>query len=185
MAEDKTPKDQDRKALQDDRFLRLLLESQSSIYAFILALVHNQNDADDIMQETVTLMWRKFSTFESGTNFIAWGVTIARNKTMKFLEKYRNSRLQFTESVIDAIDRHTTSKLSQMNPFAAALKNCIAKLGKHQRQLVHMRYEQKIPAKRISDLVGLRIHTFYRTMARIHRSLETCIRKTLADEGLA
>lgn len=61
------------KTLQDDRFLRLLLKSQSSIYAFILVLVHDQNDADDIMQETVTLMWRKFSTFEPGTNFTAWG----------------------------------------------------------------------------------------------------------------
>ena len=182
--EDKTSQDCNHKALQDDRFLRLLLKSQSSIYAFILVLIHDQNDADDIMQETVTLMWRKFSTFESGTNFTAWGVAIARNKTMKFVEKHRNSRLQFTESVIKAIDSHTTSELDQMSRFLAALKDCIAKLGKHHRHLVQMRYEKNIPSKKVADLVGLPLHTFYRTMARIHRSLETCIRRTLAKEEL-
>jgi len=173
------------KALQDEQFLRLLLNSQNSIYAFILALVHNENDADDIMQETITLMWRKFGTFEFGTNFTAWGVAIARNKTMKFFEEHRNSRLQFTKSLMDAIDSHVTSRLDQMTHFEAALKSCIEKLSEHHRHLVQMRYEQEIPARRIADLIGLPLHSFYRTMARIHRSLEICIRRTLAKGELA
>jgi RNA polymerase sigma-70 factor (ECF subfamily) len=185
MDEDTTLHGQDNKALQDDRFLRLLLGNHRSIYAFILALVHDPHDADDIMQETVTLMWRKFSTFETGTNFTSWGVAIARYKTMKFFEKHKNSRLKFTANIIDAIDNHTTSKLDQMKDTITALKSCLSKLGKHHRQLIQMRYEQNIPTRKVADLVGLPAHTIYRTMARIHRSLERCIRRTLAKEELA
>jgi RNA polymerase sigma-70 factor (ECF subfamily) len=185
MDEDTTLPNQDNKALQDDRFLRLLLSHHRSIYAFILALVHDPHDADDIMQETVTIMWRKFSAFEPGTNFGAWGVAIARNKTMKFFEKHKNSRLKFTANIIDAIDSHTTSKLDQMKGIITALTHCLSKLGKHHRQLIQMRYEQNIPTRKVADLVGLPTHTIYRTMARIHRSLEKCIRRTLAQEEVA
>ena len=177
-----TLKNGDHKALQDDRFLRLLMSSQSSIYAFILALVHDRNDADDIMQETVTLMWRKFDVFEAGTDFTAWGVAIARHKTMKFFEKHRHSRLQFSNRIMEAIDQHTTSKFDQMNHFIEALRRCIQKLSQKDRQLLQMRYEQKIHAKRIVDLMGVSIHAFYRKMAHIHKSLEICIRRTLTKE---
>ena len=37
-------------------FVRLLLANQNRIYAFILTLVSNWSDADDVMQETAEVM---------------------------------------------------------------------------------------------------------------------------------
>ena len=59
------------------RFTALLLQNQKRIYGLILSLVPNGPDADDIMQEACSVMWKKFETFEEGTNFAAWALRIA------------------------------------------------------------------------------------------------------------
>jgi RNA polymerase sigma-70 factor (ECF subfamily) len=58
-------------------FLRLLMANQNRIYAFILTLVPNWSDADDIMQEAAETMWSKFQQSQPINNFSAWGIKIA------------------------------------------------------------------------------------------------------------
>jgi RNA polymerase sigma-70 factor (ECF subfamily) len=52
-------------------FLGLLVPNQRRIQAFILTLVPNVADAEDIYQETLSEMWNKFDSFEVGTDFVA------------------------------------------------------------------------------------------------------------------
>ena len=169
----------------DDRFLRLLLRNQGRIYAFILALMPNRHDADDIMQETVTLMWRKFDSFTPGTSFSAWGRAVARNRIMKFFDRHHRSRVRFSDELLRAIEKQTDSSLDRMDRFVSALRECVEKLEETDRRVIHMRYEQDVPTKQIADLLGSSIHATYRSLARIHRVLERCVRRTLIQEGLA
>ncbi len=67
--------DQDKRTLE---FLRLFVQHQQEIYAYILTLVPHIHDADDLFQEGTAVMWKKFDQFESGTNFAAWGVKVMR-----------------------------------------------------------------------------------------------------------
>jgi len=53
--------------------MELSLLGQKGIYAFILFLLISPSDADDILQETLTVMWKKFDEFESGTSFCGLG----------------------------------------------------------------------------------------------------------------
>lgn len=185
MKDDFTPRDDLSKNLQDERFLRLLRGNQNGIFSFILALVHNQNDADDIMQETTTVMWRKFNDFELGTNFAGWGISIARNKVNKFFEKHRKSRQNFKDSVIRAIEKQAESRINETNPRVEALKDCIGKLSRSARQLIQMRYDRRMSAQKTADLLNLSVHKFYRSMAKIHKSLEICIHRTLTEKRIS
>jgi RNA polymerase sigma-70 factor (ECF subfamily) len=161
------------------------MRNQGQIYAFILALMPNRHDADDIMQETVTLMWRKFDSFKQGTNFSAWGRAVARNRIMKFFDRHRRSRVRFSDELLRAIEKQTESSLDQMDRFVSALRECVEKLEETDRRVIRMRYEQEVPTKQIADLLGSSIHATYRSMARIHRTLERCIRRAVTREGLA
>lgn len=53
----------------EEEFTRLLVQNQKRIMGLILALVPNGPDADDILQETCAVLWRRFVEFEPGTNF--------------------------------------------------------------------------------------------------------------------
>jgi prepilin-type processing-associated H-X9-DG protein len=86
---------------QSDRasdFVHRLTADQHRIYAFILTLVPNWFDAEDLMQETVEVMWRKFQDSDQINNFCAWGKGMARNKIMNFYAKKRRERVLFDDS---------------------------------------------------------------------------------------
>ena len=51
-------------------FLRLLSEYQHRIYGFIMSLVGDWNETDDIYQETAGVLWKKVKDFEAGTVFV-------------------------------------------------------------------------------------------------------------------
>jgi RNA polymerase sigma-70 factor (ECF subfamily) len=54
----------DRNPDNTDYFVRQLMNHRKRIYTFILTLVGNSSDADDIMQDTAALMWQKYHQTE-------------------------------------------------------------------------------------------------------------------------
>src|SRR5580692_9249229 len=60
-------------------FEELAMPLLDSLYNFARWLVHNQNDAEDLVQETYLKALRGFGSFQPGTNFRAWIYQILRN----------------------------------------------------------------------------------------------------------
>jgi len=46
------------------RFLRLYAGIQNKLFAFILSVVHNRNDAEELFQETSVILWERFDTYQ-------------------------------------------------------------------------------------------------------------------------
>jgi RNA polymerase sigma-70 factor (ECF subfamily) len=59
-----------------------------AVYAMAVRLVHNADDANDLLQETVLRAWRFFDQFQPGTNCRAWLLTILFNN---FRNGYRRA----------------------------------------------------------------------------------------------
>jgi len=60
-------------------FEELAMPLFDSLYNFARWLVHNQNDAEDLVQETFLKALRGFASFQPGTNFRAWMFRILKN----------------------------------------------------------------------------------------------------------
>lgn len=163
-------------------FMGLALSAQKEIYAFILSLVVSPSDADDILQETLTVMWRKFSEFESGTNFVAWGRQIARFKVMEYLRKNRTSKFCFDSDVLKLIESKS-SQIDNLSDRNEAMQNCIRKLAEKQRSILNMRYSRDMSFKQIALEYGVSKQSIYRMVSRVHALLAKCIKNTLATGG--
>ena len=72
--------------LQDE-----MLACIPSLRAFGISLLHNADDADDLVQETIVRGWSTLHRFERGTNLRAWLFTILRNL---FYSRYRKHRYE-------------------------------------------------------------------------------------------
>ena len=70
----------------------LFTRHQNRIYGYILTLMPHSADTEDIMQETASVAWEKFETFEEGTDFAAWLKKIAFHKVMDYREPGRRCR---------------------------------------------------------------------------------------------
>jgi RNA polymerase sigma-70 factor, ECF subfamily len=60
-------------------FEELAMPLFDSLYNFARWLLHNSNDAEDLVQETYLKALRGFGSFQRGTNFRAWIFQILRN----------------------------------------------------------------------------------------------------------
>lgn len=163
-----------------EEFFKLLMKSQKVIYAYILSMVHHCADADDIMQETLALMWERYGEFTPGTNFGAWGVKIARNKVLNFYQKKKShSSEKFDEFLLNQIEDHYHRKAGEMNHRLVALQDCIRKLNVRDRKLISILYGEGMKITELALHLNRPLQGLYKVVARIHSTLRNCVNKTI------
>ncbi len=166
-------------------FLGLLVPNQRRIQAFILTLVPNIADAEDIYQETLSEMWKQFDSFEVGTDFVAWAVTIAKFKVLTFLRNSQHARGHFRANMVERLSSSVHEKLNSLQDHIDALRGCLAKLSERDISLLKLRYAQDMTFQKIAQRVGKSAPAIHRMMTIVHAKLALCIRRTLRLEDPA
>ncbi|WP_236782746.1 sigma-70 family RNA polymerase sigma factor [Anaerohalosphaera lusitana] len=164
-------------------FLRLLMANRRAIYSFVLSLVGSWSDADDVMQDTVTVMWRKYADFEEGTNFRAWAMQIARFKVFEH-QRSKKERTGFDVEILKDLSSQSLRNSEDLDHRIEILQECLDKLAKKDRRLLKLRYEQDFSIKEVAKQTRRPFYGLYKAMARIHTSLLLCVRRGLRLEGV-
>lgn len=169
----------DKKELKSVHFFRLYNSAQKRIYAYLLMLVHNHNDAEDLLQETASILWEQFDKYDKGESFAAWAVGIARNKALDFLKSKRMTRPLLNDDFYSDVSRLAESECHNTDNRLAALRNCIKKMSAQNQRLIHLRFEKGIPVKKISQMSEHSAEVIYKKMSRIYSALHHCINRIL------
>ena len=82
-------------------FSQDLTSIQKSLYGYILSLLPNRSDAEDVLQETNLILCKKATEFDPKGHFQGWAFKIARYQVMSHLTKSKRSRLHFSNEIID------------------------------------------------------------------------------------
>jgi len=84
----------------DHKSFRILAERyRSKIYRFIYRMLHNEEIAEDLTQETFLRVYRRASTYKPGSNFSIWLYTIAKNLTFNRVRDEKRQPLGLVDSV--------------------------------------------------------------------------------------
>lgn len=166
-----------------EQFLRLFMESERRIYAFIVSVLPNLTDADDVLQETSLILWKKFDQFQPGTDFVAWACRTAQYEVLKFYEKQGRSRLKFDLEELETLQREVTSMGPMIEAQHAALARCLEQLNSRDRDLLKRRYVDDASPKQIAEQVGRSIDAIYKALTRIRDGLLNCIQRKLRKES--
>jgi len=161
------------------RFLKLFVENQKAIYSYIFSLVYDADAADDILQDTVALMWEQFESYREGTSFVAWGVTIARYKVFEHIRKNRQKYASLSDNLLEKISLTAENRLQSVDQRTLVLRDCIKKLRQQDRRLLEIRYEQQMKVKDMARMINRPIQGLYQAMSRIHNTLLRCIEASL------
>lgn len=170
----------EEKVPKSHRFFKLYNSVHARLYSFLLIVVHNHDDAEELLQETASILWEQFDRFEEGTNFGAWAVAVARNKALEFLRKNKKTREVFNESFYDQVSLYAQESSRDVSERAQALEICLGKLGHKDRDLLIMRYRKDISTKRISQMTGRSVNGLYQSFARIIGRLRRCITQQIS-----
>lgn len=177
--------ERDRKSLESKKFMSFLIPNQRQIHGFILLLVANRTDADDILQDTLAEMWNKFHEYEEGTNFVSWGLTIAKYKVYQFIRKNKSHRLYFDHQILELLQQESASKQGRhtFQETLDVLKECVSKLQSKEKEMLQMRYEQNLTFEGIAAQSGVSVPAIFKALGRIHARLARCIDLTLRLRG--
>ncbi|MBI9016783.1 MAG: sigma-70 family RNA polymerase sigma factor [Phycisphaerae bacterium] len=182
MTEQSFIKNDGSESLGNDQFISLLTRHQKKIYGIIHMLIPYKPYAEDVMQETALVMWRKKDDFRPGSDFGAWGARIARFQVLKYCRKQKGSRLCFTDGALDEISRCHDAVSDRIQERLHVLDTCVTKLNQDDRNLINMRYVQELKASSIAEKVNRSVDGIYKAFSRIHLTLQNCVFKTLKAE---
>jgi len=164
-----------------DEFVRLLGQNQRRIYVFVMSMVPNLTDAEEIIQETNLLLWREFDKFQLGTNFAAWACRVALNQTLAWRKRRRRDRLEFSPTFLEAVAAESTAEAEHLEERAQALARCIEKLPERHRDLLRCRYGEQRDVEGIGRELGRTVAAVYRSLSRIRHILHDCVTQTISQ----
>lgn len=163
---------------QKELFLKIFLKHNKLLFGFIVAMVPNRTDAEDILQDTATVLWNKFDEYRQGTNFYAWAKQIARNKVYEYYKHQKRFVLADLE-VLDAIQKANEPVLETLELRQAALTGCLNKLQRPDVLLIQARFQKQLSLKKLAEENNQSVHTLYKRLAHIIALLRACTQKTL------
>jgi RNA polymerase sigma-70 factor (ECF subfamily) len=146
-------------------------------------MVNHWADADDILQEAVIVMMKKYQSFDSADRFLKWALRVAHFEVLNHVQKRRNHLPLFSPAVLEAIEEKAAREIHMQDSRREALQACIRKLRERDQELLRLRYEVEATTQSVAETVGRSVDAVYKALNRIHHQLLMCVRHTLAQEG--
>ena len=163
---------------QNRDFVELFTKHQKNIFFFILSLVSNHSDAEDILQQTAGDMWKIFDRYERGTSFLSWSLAIAKFRVFKY-RREQNKKLRILDDVLFQKLSEELLIQKDMGNRQTALEGCLKRLTQSERTLLRLHYEEGQTYRAIAEKYHYAERRIYTVMSRIHMSLHDCILQTL------
>ena len=166
----------------DEWFVQLLGRVQRPLYRFIMTLLPQPSDADEVFQETLTVLWRKRDQYEQGSDFLAWSRVVARFEVFRYLRKNRRDQVGLSETAMSRIADLTearTKSLDQEETRHEALAGCIGKLRNEEKSVIRQRYFDNESVEEIAQNLGKAKSTVYSALSRARGQLADCMKRRL------
>ena len=150
-------------------FDELLARTQTGIFSYIIFIVHNEEVANDLFQETFLKAITKLreGKYVTSGKFNAWLIRIAHNTVMDWYRRQKAANIVDTAvedmNIAQMTDRQLmeTSKEDMManSQVLNDVRSLMAFLPDTQREVVQMRFYQNYSFKEIAEITGVSINT--------------------------
>ena len=164
------------------QFVELYSQHYPRLQYYLMALLPTSHDAADVLQETSLVLWKKFGSFEMGTNFFAWACKIARLQALKQYERAGRSAKLFDASVLEKLSVEAAAAATEPAVPLEVLDACLDNLVEADQILIRRRYEPGGSVKQIATDIGRSANSISKSLGRIRQALLKCIQRKLPQE---
>lgn len=175
--------------IDDDQedFVRQLSLAHQPIQRCIRTWLPDKNDADDAIQETYLLLWRKFNQFTPGTDFTRWACSIAFKVARRVHERRRSSQkfmgTAFSDDLFHDIRHIQEGNFEYLELRREQLRQCLANLGPADSKVLQAYYSEGRSVSQIATQMKQSERAIYRQLERIRLALYRCVNRHLHLES--
>jgi len=166
----------------EERLVGLITAHQRALYTYIFSLVRRAEDAQDILQETNLVLWRKAAESAAVDNFKAWAFRIAFIQVQAHNQRRGRDRHRFCDDLLSALAVEAETRPVQDNRYLDALRSCVARLTDRSRDELWQRYNAPGSVQAMAEASNRSPAAVSQSLYRIRNTLLKCVRRQLQTE---
>ena len=156
-------------------FEELAMPLFDSLYNFARWRVHDQNDAEDLVQEAYLKALRSFASFQRGTNFRAWMFRILKNTFLSSCSKLERRMTVAMDSEEDGhelpVDTETPETILMSRSNSELVQRAIYNLPVHYRETLLLCEVEEMSYQEIAGILSIPTGTVMSRLARARKAV--------------
>lgn len=158
-------------------FHELFLRHQREVFAYIVSLVPDRNDAEDIFQETSLRLFEKAEEFDSSRKFFPWACGFALNEVRRFRRAHHREKWQFDDTLFESLADVQVRAAEAIQARLDLLTSCMAELPQEKRDLLLQCYGCRETLNDLASQFQIEPQTLRKRLERIRKTLFECMEK--------
>jgi RNA polymerase sigma-70 factor (ECF subfamily) len=178
----KTPAEPSLPADHEERaklFVDLLAQHERGLSGYIVALVPNWSDADDVLQETKLRLWEQFEKYDPSKDFGGWARAIAHFQVLTYRKQSNRHSARYTSEFVDLVAIEAASVAVEANVRHRFLDECMRRLGEAGRKLLILCYAGNLSIKEVALRLGRSIRGLQNAVAKLRKNVQQCVENRL------
>ncbi len=166
----------------DEQIVQLISGCQRRLFLYLFGLLTSSDLAEEALQETNAVLWRKRAEFQPGSNFFAWACSVAYFEACKARQQRRRKLPSFSDLFLEEASIELRAAVENADSLQTTLHDCMDSLSVRERELVDRRYEHGATTKSVAVSVGRSVDAVYKSLNRIHQKLFDCITARMRED---
>jgi RNA polymerase sigma-70 factor (ECF subfamily) len=142
---------------------------------FVLALLPNWHDAEEVVQETKIKLWQQFSEYDPTKDFGAWACTIAYFLVLAMRRRNQGNHALLGEEFLEKVAAKVTQVATVAVDREDAMARCLRQLSEVKRALLKQCYAGRDTIVQVARQLGRTDKSVRQELFRIRRTLHHCI----------
>ena len=161
-----------------EAFQELYRNTYRRVYGYVLSIVKDPGDAEEVLQETFVRVWTSCPNYQPQGKPLAWIFTIAKNECRMM---FRSRKHDADVDIEDLSDREVADYCPQVENAAdrEALNAALGILAEDERSIVLLHASAVMKHREIADAMRLPLSTVLSKYSRAMKKLQ----KYLGEEG--
>jgi RNA polymerase sigma-70 factor (ECF subfamily) len=173
---------------QADAFDELVVRYRTRIFGMIYNMVHNEQDAWDLAQDSFVKAWKSMKRFRGQSSFYTWMYRIVMNVTIDWLRKkqIKGAGAEFDDSIqlkeIDPASKTVPKpdalpyERMERSEIRAQIDNAISQLTPEHRAVILMKEIEEMQYHEIAEALGCSIGTVMSRLFYARKKLQALLK---------
>ena len=169
--------------ISSDDFAALYSQCHVNLLRYVMSLLPNRTQAEDVVQETARALWKKAKDYNPEQPFWPWAKKFAYFEVLRHRKRQAIRGKYFTETLIETLAAEHDEAEPVLEEQRAVLGQCLERLDGKARELVVCRYDRNQTLDSIAREHGRSANSLYLMMHRIRKKLVECVNRRMHPEG--